>query len=69
MEHFEKEALQKGYTGQNILENPGSLYNLLDKEALNKIYVSTASNIRDILEFSNDSILPNSATTQFCQIQ
>jgi len=45
--------ITQGYTGQNILENPGSLYNLLDEEALNKIYVSTALKIwriRDIFD-------------------
>jgi len=38
-------TIAQGYTGQNILENTGSLHNLLDEEALNKIYISTASKI------------------------
>jgi len=37
--------ITQDYTGQNILENPESLHNLLDEEALNRIYVSTASKI------------------------
>jgi len=38
-------TIAQGYTGQNILENTGSLHHLLDEEALNKIYTSTASKI------------------------
>jgi len=38
-------TIAQGYIGQNILENTGSLHNPLDKEALNKIYISPVSKI------------------------
>jgi len=38
-------TIAQGYTGPNIFKNTRSLHNLLDEEALNKIYISTASKI------------------------